>query len=48
MTDAQFFSHKFLIYEMNLTKFLMNVETIAAEKLCEFQDYPVEGVAPVG
>jgi len=38
MTDAVF-SYKYLIYEPNLTKFLTNVETIAAHKPCEFQKY---------
>jgi len=39
MTDAWFFSYKYFIYELNLTQFEANVETIAAHKPCEFQEY---------
>jgi len=34
-----FFGYKSMIYELNLTKFLMNVGTIAANKPCRFQKY---------
>jgi len=37
MTDALFFSYKFLIYGLNLTKILNGA--IAAHKPCEFQEY---------
>jgi len=47
MTDTWFFGYKFLIYKANLTKFFTNVETTAAHKPCEFQEYQLRE-SPLG